>query len=98
MNVQHQSYIGNEEIRHEDVSIKMWNYVIMKVISKCRVTTVNPVTVDSVVVDQDLIPLLSRKAAEKMKVITINYDNFEFVSAVSTSLKTYDDVVNPANT
>ena len=71
----------------------MWNDVIMKVISKCRVTTVNPVTVDSVVVDQDLIPLLSRKAAEKMKVITINYDNFESVSAVSTSLKTYD-VIN----
>ena len=49
--------------------------------------------IDYVVVDQDLIPLLSRKAAEKMKLITINYDTFESVSAVSTSLKT-SDVVN----
>ena len=32
----------------------------------------------------------SRKAAEKMKLLTINYDNFESVSAVSTSLKTSD--------
>ena len=49
--------------------------------------------IDYVFVDQDLIPLLSPKAAEKMKLITINYDNFESVSAVTTSLKT-TDVVN----
>ena len=46
--------------------------------------------IDYVVVDQDIIPLLSRKAAEKMKLITINYDNFESVSAVPTSLTTVD--------
>ena len=51
----------------------------MKAIGKCRVKTVNPMTgekwkIDYVVVDQNLIPLLSRKAAEKMKLITINYD------------------------
>ena len=48
---------------------------------------------NKLVTDQDLIPLLSRKAAEKIKLITMNYDNFESVSAVTTSLKT-SDVVN----
>ena len=98
VNVLPRRYVGNKEIRHEDVSLKMWNDVTMKAIGKCRVKTVNPVTgekwkIDYVVVDQDLIPLLSRKAAEKIKLITINYDNFQSVSAVSTSLKT-SEVVN----
>ena len=70
----------------------------MKAIGKCRVKTVNPVTcekwkIDYVFVDQDVIPLLSRKPAENMKLITINYDNVESVCAVTTSLKT-SDVVN----
>ena len=43
--------------------------------------------------DQDLIRLFSRKAAEKMKLTTINNDNCESVSAVPTSFKT-SDVVN----
>ena len=60
----------------------------MKAVSKCQVKTVNPVTgnkwkAEYVIVDQDLTPLLSRKAAEKMKLITTNY---EFVAAVSTTL------------
>ena len=84
VNVLPQRYVRNKEIRHEDVSLKMWNDVTMKAIGKCRVKTVNHVTgekwkIDYVVVDQDLIPLLSRKAAEKMKLITINYDNFELL-------------------
>ena len=78
VNVLPQRYVRNKEIRHEDVSFKMWNDVTIQAIGKCRVKTVNPVTgekwkIDYVIVDQDLIPLLSRKAAEKMKLITINY-------------------------
>ena len=35
-----------------------------------------------VVVEEELTLLLSRKAAEKMKLITVNYDKFESVSGV----------------
>ena len=35
-----------------------------------------------VVVEEDLTPLLSRKAAAKMNLITVNYDKFESVSGV----------------
>ena len=98
VNVIPQRYVRNKEIRHEHVSFNTWNDVTMKATGKCRVRTLNHVTgekwkIDYVVVDQDLIPLIRRKAAEKMKLITINYDTFESVSAVSTSLKT-SDVVN----
>ena len=33
-----------------------------------------------VVVEEELTLLLSRKAAEKMKIITVNYDKFQSVS------------------
>ena len=33
-----------------------------------------------VVVEEELTLLLSRKAAEKMKLITVNYDKFQSVS------------------
>ena len=35
-----------------------------------------------VVVEEEPTPLLSRKAAEKMTLITVNYDKFESVSGV----------------
>ena len=65
-----------------NLPVLMWNDVTMKALGKCRVKTVKTVigqkwNVDYVIVDRDLTPLLSRKAAETMKLITINYDNFE---------------------
>jgi len=88
VNILPRRYIGDNEIRHEDVSLVMWNNDTLKALGKCRVKTVNPVTgdkwkVDYVVVDEELTPLLSRRAAEKMKLITVNYDNFESVRTVS---------------
>ena len=41
-----------------------------------------------VVVEEELTLLLSRKAAEKMKLITVNYDKFQSVSWRGGGLKT----------
>ena len=41
VNVPHQRYVRNKEIRQEDVSLKMWNDVTMQAIGKCLVKTVN---------------------------------------------------------
>ena len=74
-------YVAAEDIRPESVTLKMWNNVTTKALGRCCVKTINPATggkykVDFVVVDQDgLAPLLSRKAAEMMNLITVNYDN-----------------------
>ena len=50
-----------------------------------------------VVVEENLTPLLSRKAAEKMELITVNYERFESVNGVMNSLvilRRYPDIFN----
>jgi len=50
-----------------------------------------------VVEEEDLTPLLSRKAAEKMELITVNYERFDSVNGVMNSsdiLRRYPDVFN----
>jgi hypothetical protein len=67
----------------------MWNKSTLEALGKCKVRVVNRVTkqkynVDFVIVEDGLTPLLSRKAAEKMELITVNYNKFELVNAVSS--------------
>ena len=47
-------------------------------------TTKQKFKVDFVIVDKELTPLLSGKAAQKMNLITVNYDKFKVVNAVSS--------------
>ena len=59
----------------------------MKALGTCKLLLENPraskkYRVRFVVVEEELTPLLSRKAAEKMKLLTVNYDTFESVSGV----------------
>ena len=94
VNVLPKKYAEDKDIRPEYVTLKMWNNVKTEALGKCRAKAVNPATgdrfsVDYVIVDGDeLTPLLSRKAAERMKLTTVNYENFEMVSAVSVSSTT----------
>jgi hypothetical protein len=82
-------YIGDHEIRSEDVSLKMWNQTIMQALGMCKLKTLNPSNgqkwkVDYVIVDgTDLTPVLSRKVSEKMGLITVNYGDFETVHVVT---------------
>ena len=54
--------------------------------------------VKSVVVEAALSPLLSRRAAEKMKMITVNYDKFKSVCGVAEAkhdiFQDFPDVLN----
>lgn len=59
----------------------------MKALGTCKLLLENPKTskkyrVKFAVVEEALTPLLSHKAAEKMNLITVNYDTFESVSGV----------------
>lgn len=83
-------YLGNLHIRPEKVNLQMWNKTSMQALGKCKVKIRNPTTkqkfkVDFVIVDKELTPLLSGKAAQKMGLITVNYDKFKVVNAVSSS-------------
>ena len=83
-------YVKGLHIRLEVLRLEMWNRSSIKPLGKCLVKVVNPANsrrynVDFVGVDDDtLTPLLSRKAAEMMKLITVNYDKFEAVNSVDS--------------
>ena len=95
VNILPKNCVEDKDIRPESVTLKMWNNMKTEALSKCRAKTVIPATgdmfnVDYVIVDGDeLTPVLSRKAAERMMLITVNYENFEMVSAVSESRTTH---------
>ena len=68
----------------------MWNNDTKKAIVTTKLVVTNPSTqhkylLKFVVVEDELTPLLSRKAAERMKLITVNYDQFENVNAVQST-------------
>ena len=82
-------YVVNAHIRPEMVNLQMWNKTSLQALGKCKIKVVHPTTkqkfkVDFAIVDKELTPLLSGKAAQKMNLITVNYDKFKVVNAVSS--------------
>ena len=76
------------------LNLQMWNKTSLQALGKCKIKVVNPTTkqkfkVDFVIVDKELTPLLSSKAAQKMNLITVNYDKFKVVNAVSSPENDY---------
>ena len=96
------SLIGETLIESCNVSLEMWNKVKMKALGTCKLLVENPKTllkyrVKFIVVEENLTPLLSRNAAEKMELITVNYERFESVNGVMNSsdiLRRYPDIFN----
>ena len=96
------SPIGETQIESCNVSLEMWNKVKIKALGTCKLLMENPKTllkylVKFVVVEENLTPLLSRKAAEKMELITVNYERFKSVNGVMNSsdvLRHYPDIFN----
>ena len=72
----------------ERVRLPMWNKTSLPVLDKCNVKVKNPTTkkeykVDFVIVDNNLTPLLSSVAAQKMNVMSVHYDKFKAVNVVT---------------
>lgn len=84
-------FVGSRPIRPDAVTLKMWNGDIVHALGRCKIKARNKRTsqkwnIDYVVVDnKQLVPLLSRKAAETMNLITVNYHNFEDINAITTN-------------
>ena len=74
----------------------------MKGLRTCKLLVENPKTllkyrVKFIVIEENLTPLLSRKAAEKMELIAVNYERFESVNGIMNSsdiLRLYPDIFN----
>ena len=96
------SLIGEIQIESCNVSLEIWSKVKVKALGICKLLVEKPKTllkyvVKFVVVEENLTPLLSRKAAEKMELITVNYERFETVNGIMNSsdiLRRYPDILN----
>ena len=73
------SCIGDSPLEPSNITLEMWNKVRVMALGTCKLPLENLKTsqkyvVKFIVVEKELTPLLSRKAAEKMNLITVNYD------------------------
>ena len=71
------------------VKLKMYNNTSLRPLGKCPLLLENPANgrkhcVEFQVVQEDFIPLLSRRATEGMGLITVNYSNFRQLHSVMT--------------
>lgn len=97
-------YVQDHSLDESTASLHMYNMTTVKPVGKCRTMLRNPETgkkynVEFEVIKETFTPLLSRNAAEQMKFITINYDNFKLLNSVQENdteniIKKYSNVFN----
>ena len=95
VNVIPHSFVKNE-LEKSAVTLQMWNNSTKTVSGKTRLSLRNTknqkkYSVEFQVVEGDFTPLLSRKAAETMSLITVNYENFTQLNSVTTKRCTVPD-------
>ncbi|KAK3752443.1 hypothetical protein QZH41_003511 [Actinostola sp. cb2023] len=85
VNILPRSKIGDKPIAPANITLEMWKDR-KKAMGTTKLEVTNPNTqhkyrLKFVVLDEELTPLLSRKAAEKMGLITVNYEQFQSVKS-----------------
>ena len=101
INVISKRYIPNVTLEESSMTLQMWNNMTTKTIGKTRLIVRNSennkkYNVEFQVVKEGRTPLIGRKAAEDMKLITVNYDNFRQLNNVSEQdiLNEFNDVIS----
>ena len=75
------------KLEKSDITLRMWNRSAVRPLGKVKLKLQNTKTgkkykVRFQVVKEDFTPILSRHSAEKMKLITVNYDEFHSVNKI----------------
>ena len=91
VNVIHKGLIGDVKLKPTKTVLRMYNKTLIYPLGKCKITLNNPSTSQQYcqtfqVVEQELVPILSRASAENMSLITVNYKNFKQVHSVTDSI------------
>ena len=101
INVISKRYIPNVMLEESSMTLQMWNNMTTKTIGKTRLIVRNSennkkYNIEFQVVKEERTPLIGRKAAEDMKLITVNYDNFKQLNSVSEKdiLSEFCDVIS----
>lgn len=94
VNVIPHSLVPNVQLQACDTVLFMWNSSKINPIGKCRIVITNSKTkkrysVEFVVVKEEFVPILGKRASEQMNLITVNYDN---ICAVKDVISEYSDV------
>ena len=107
-NIMPQKFLKDEVLSPTKKILTMYNSSSVKPIGQCFVRMKNPKTgrrydVLCVIVDEDFCPLLGKRASEQMKLMTINYEQFESANVVRQDdpFINYSDVFDdtkPGNT
>ena len=89
VNVISAKHVDINNVTSSGVKLNMYNNTSLKPLGKCLLLLQNPANgnkhcVEFQVVEEDFIPLLIRRAAEGMGLITVNYSNFRQLHAVTT--------------
>ena len=95
INVKH---VDKQKIKPSTKTLVMWNGSKMSPLGESRVKVINPkngdkFAVNFVVVKENLNPLLGASAIQKMRLITVNKENFEMVAKVNEEVAKPGDFV-----
>lgn len=100
VNIISKKYVQDVALEASNITLQMWNGETSKVCGKVRVSIRNSenkkkYSVEFQVVNEDRTPLISRKTAESMNLITVNYDNFKLLHGVTENnfLSEFSDVI-----
>ena len=101
INVISKRYIPNVTLEESSMTLQMWNNMTTKTIGKTRLIVRNSennkkYNIEFQVVKEGRTPLIGRRAAEDMKLITVNHDNFRQLNNVSEQdiLNEFNDVIS----
>lgn len=82
MNVFPVKFVADKKLKPFTRTLQMWNNTTLKPLGSCRLILHNPknkmtFSVEFLVVDRRLTPLIGSKAAQQMRLITANTENFK---------------------
>lgn len=97
-------FVADDKLESTTKTLQMWNDTILKPLGSCRIILQNPknkkkFSVEFLVVDKQLTPLIGAKAAQQMGLITVNLQNFKFTEpperlrAEVKSVQTTEEIV-----
>ena len=97
-------FVADKKLEPTTKTLQMWNDTTLKPLGSCRLIFHNPknkkkFSVEFLVVDEQLTPLIGAKAAQQMGLITVNTQNFKIAEPPERprtevkSVQTADEIV-----
>jgi len=97
------SFVADKKLKPTPKMLQMWNDITLKPLGSCQLILNNPknkkFSVEFLIVDRQLTPLIGAKAAQQMDLITVNTQNFKIAELPDRqrtevrSMQTADEIV-----